>query len=64
MIVMLDPQAGSVSSKEWIYTAISRAKVWCTLIGTRQTLLKQCRRSELAGRKTFLAELIREERMR
>ncbi len=63
-IVMLDeyPGAKMVCSREWIYTAISRAKKLCLLIGKKATADSYCRKSSLAARKTFLKELILEER--
>lgn len=56
IIVMIDDAAGMVAGREWVYTAISRAKTHCFLIGKRATLEKQCRRVQLAKRKTFLKE--------
>lgn len=51
--------AGMVTSREWWYTAASRAeKLWMT-IGRIETLNRQCRKVALSGRKTFLAERLR-----
>lgn len=64
--VMIDeyPGAKMVCSRQWIYTAISRAKKACLLIGNKGTAHGFCRRDALWQRKTFLAERIREERER
>ena len=61
VLVILDPGGDRVASREWVYTAISRAKRACWLIGTEETLRRQIRRAELPGRKTLLRELILEE---
>lgn len=60
-IIMLDDGAGLVASREWHYTAISRAKRLCVMIGKKDTLEKQSRRAVLNRRKTLLAELIKEQ---
>lgn len=61
VIVMLDDSGAAkmVCSRNWLYTAISRAKVLGLLIGTEATAQAMCQRDGLK-RKTFLAELIRE----
>jgi len=64
VIVILDPAEDRVASREWIYTAISRASTACLLIGTEDTLQRQLRRAELPGRKTLLKELIKREMSR
>lgn len=58
-IVLLDPSfgAGMVCSREWLYTAISRAKETCILVGRKETALKFCRKLG-SERKTFLKELL------
>lgn len=59
VVVMLDDHnsASRVCSRNWIYTAISRAKKMCLLIGQSSTAQQMARRDGLR-RKTFLAELI------
>ncbi len=59
-IVMVDEQAGAVASKEHHYTALSRASKICIVIGKRSVMQRQCGKSALKVRKTFLVELIRE----
>jgi exodeoxyribonuclease V alpha subunit len=62
VIVALDehPGARMVCSREWIYTAISRAKMVCFLVGQQATADSMVRRQKLRHRKTFLAELIQQ----
>jgi len=61
VLVMLDeyPGARMVCSREWLYTAISRAKRLCLLVGKMGTATGMCRRQALGLRKTFLVEEIR-----
>lgn len=60
VIVMLDSSyAGKMlTSREWIYTAISRAKLLCVTIGQRAMLRWMAKRRVLGQRKTFLKELL------
>lgn len=63
VIVALDEYPGAtgphgICSREWIFTAISRARVTCRLVGMRQTLKTQCSITSLSRRKTFLNESI------
>lgn len=62
VIVMLDTYNGAkmVQSRQWLYTAISRAKKLCFLVGEQKTADDACRRDGLFNRKTFLVERIRE----
>ena len=64
VIVMIDdyPGAKMVCSREWVYTAISRAKKLCLAVGKLATMQANCRKVELGKRKTFLRELIERER--
>jgi exodeoxyribonuclease V alpha subunit len=58
VIVMIDEAAGFVCSREWLYTAISRARTLCLLVGKRSVVERQCKRVSLVRRKTFLKELL------
>jgi len=63
VFVALDdyPGARMVASREWIYTAISRAKKACYLVGKQTTADGCTRRVALQKRKTFLVERIDEQ---
>ncbi len=60
VIVMLDDSnsADRVTSFEWHRTAVSRAEQMVVTIGKLSTIHRQCKRSALADRKTFLKELL------
>jgi len=64
VIVMIDeyPGAKLVCSREWIYTAISRAKSHCLLVGKKSVAESMCRRPSLTKRKTLLKERVLLER--
>lgn len=66
VIVMVDDYNGAkmVQSKQWIYTAVSRAKRLCIMIGQQKTINACCQRDALFQRKTFLKERILELRSR
>jgi hypothetical protein len=60
VIVLIDEYAGAkmVCDRSWLYTAISRAKRDCYLVGNRATMDSFCRKVTLPLRKTFLREQI------
>ena len=60
VIVALDDAYGArmVTTREWLYTAISRAKRVCFLVGKRSSVDDMCHRVGLDRRKTFLTESI------
>ena len=58
VIVIADKAGGGVADRNWWYTAISRAKTACLVVGDRAAFDSQCRRQALTQRKTFLTELI------
>ncbi len=60
VIVLLDeyPGARMVCDRSWVYTAISRARSKCVLIGRKATAGRFCRQQKMQRRKTFLRELI------
>ena len=65
VVAMLDDYSGAkrVANREWIYTAISRAKTYCVCIGPKRVADAACRRSGLWSRKTFLREQIEASRL-
>lgn len=66
VLIMLDtyPGARRICSREWLMTAVSRAKRICLGIGLGQTAADMINKLSLANRKTFLVEQIREECVR
>jgi exodeoxyribonuclease V alpha subunit len=66
VIVILDeyPGAKMVCDRSWLYTAISRAKSKCWMVGKRQTANRMCKTSKIWHRKTFLKERILAEKSR
>jgi len=66
VIVMIDsyPGAKRVCSREWLYTAISRAKKMCYLVGKKSVADQMCKRTAIDKRKTFLRERICLERVK
>lgn len=61
VLVAIDESGSArrVCSREWIYTAISRAKFACLLVGKLSVALSMCSRRSLIKRKTFLERSIR-----
>ncbi len=59
--VIIDPSPGArmVCSREWLYTAISRASGLCVLVGREGVAQMMVRRPSLEKRRTFLADDIR-----
>jgi exodeoxyribonuclease V alpha subunit len=60
VVVLIDdsPGARRVCTREWLYTAISRASKQCITIGQRDVMAMMARRVSLDKRKTFLREII------
>ncbi len=60
--VVIDESASArrVCDRSWIYTALSRAKKHCWLIGKTSVAHSMCRRQQLGKRKTFLVERVNE----
>jgi hypothetical protein len=50
--------ADMVTSWEHWRTSLSRAEKLCFTIGKKAAIDRQCRKSALEGRKTFLSELL------
>lgn len=58
VIVACDPVAYQLLTKQWLYTALSRAKKYCVLVGTDKSI-NQCVKTDRVTRKsTWLAELL------
>lgn len=58
VIVACDPGAYQLLTKQWLYTALSRAKKHCVLVGTDKSI-NQCVKTDRVTRKsTWLAELL------
>lgn len=59
-IVALDSTCYTLASREWLYTALTRAKKYCVLIGQNATLFKAIRTSSILKKQTWLAEILKE----
>lgn len=59
-VVVIDDSGGAkrVCSREWLYTAISRAKASCTIVGRLDTMQAMARKTSIKDRKTFLVDRI------
>jgi len=57
-IVVIDAAAHRVCSREWLYTAMSRAKEHCYVFGRKDTMDQMIRKTSVKERKTFLAERV------
>lgn len=58
VIVACDPGAYQLLTKQWLYTALSRAKKYCVLVGTDKSI-NQCIKTDRVTRKsTWLSELL------
>jgi exodeoxyribonuclease V alpha subunit len=66
VIVLIDEANGArwVCDRSWWYTAISRAKEECYLIGQLGTVYRDCQKDNINRRKTFLKSLIKQARER
>lgn len=64
VIVALDSYSGAkmICDRAWLYTAISRAKSKCFLVGPGELAERFCRVQKITTRKTMLRELIERER--
>jgi ATP-dependent exoDNAse (exonuclease V) alpha subunit len=58
IIVMGDDQAAMLTTREWLYTAVSRAAKLCVLIGKMATFEKMKGKAILGRRKTFCREQV------
>ena len=62
VIVMADSKGAMVQSRQWLFTAISRAEIATFVIGQKQVVNAMLKRDGISGRKTFLIERIRHQR--
>jgi exodeoxyribonuclease V alpha subunit len=62
VIVVIDdyPGARLICDRSWVYTAISRAKRACYLVGSESTMRAMVRQQKIHSRKTFLVERLQE----
>jgi exodeoxyribonuclease V alpha subunit len=60
VICAIDDAASMVADRNYWYTAISRARKCCLLVGQKGVFDKQIRRMAIDNRKTFLADLLKE----
>ena len=60
VIILLDEYMGArqICDRSWIYTAISRAKHKCYLVGRKSLADQMCKRNNIGRRKTFLRERV------
>ena len=58
-IVALDSSCYTLASREWLYTALTRAKKRCILIGQNTTLFKAVRTSSISKKHTWLTEMLK-----
>lgn len=65
-ITLIDEYAGAkrICDRSWAYTAVSRAKLQCILVGKKATLDSMCRRVSIGKRQTFLRQLIQRDHAR
>ncbi len=54
VIIGLDNAAYSLLSREWLYTAITRAKKYCVLVGQPKAINTACRTSNIKLKQTWL----------
>ena len=58
VIVGLDMSAYTLLSKEWLYTALTRAKKYCVLVGQINAIRKSVKISRVTVKRTWLQELL------
>lgn len=62
-VVMADAAGAMVQTRNWLYTAVSRAEIATFIIGQKQVVNQMLKRDGITGRKTFLVERIGRERL-
>jgi exodeoxyribonuclease V alpha subunit len=60
VVIVLAEPAGPLASREWLYTAISRARELCVIIGSDADIGRYVKTSILPARKTLLVEWLKE----
>ena len=58
VIVGLDMSAYTLLSKEWLYTALTRARKYCVLVGQINAIRKSVKISRVTVKRTWLQELL------
>ena len=59
VICLIDDAGSMIADRNFWYTAISRARSLCVVIGPRGVFDRQVKRQALTRRRTFLAELMK-----
>ena len=62
-LLMADSKGAMVQTRNWLYTAVSRAEIATFVTGQRQVVNQMLKRDGITGRKTFLAERIASQRV-
>jgi exodeoxyribonuclease V alpha subunit len=62
VVIVLVEASRLLASRQLLYTAVSRAKELCILIGSNRNISSYLRNDILPNRKTFLTDLIRGEK--
>ena len=60
VITICDNSSYVLLSKEWLYTAITRSKVFNTLIGQPSAINRACNISGMKEKRTWLKDLIKD----
>ena len=63
VIVMLESGHSVIQTRNWTYTAISRAEIATFVVGTNDAAQRSLRVDGISGRKTFLVERIQSSRL-
>lgn len=58
VIVACDPGAYQLLTKQWLYTALSRAKKYCVLVGTDWSINQCIKTDKVTKKSTWLSELL------
>jgi ATP-dependent exoDNAse (exonuclease V) alpha subunit len=58
VVLVVAERSGRLASREWIYTALSRATELCVAVSTEHTLRSYVTRVTLPHRKTYLKEML------